>query len=219
MPSPTWLYAQGFSHTWNATIPIVGKTVHRQPRADELKIQAMSAIAAGAKGLMWFQTELAEAKYSSAQQAAWTALANFNRDVLALRFFLLESAPTGKVSSTNTNVFAETLLSPNALIVPVINFHTGDAPLDIWCAAQRDVHWQVRAASTTLSVELRPGLNAKTVVEIQDGKILESTSKVVFEGGVVKIPGVELDSTMPVRLFVITGNANVLAQISQSLGK
>lgn len=58
MPNPTWSYAQGFSVAWNANV--LGVAVDRQPTAAEMRVQAYSAIASGAKGIMWFQGNVAE---------------------------------------------------------------------------------------------------------------------------------------------------------------
>lgn len=78
MPLPTWTYSQLLDDGWDAKVSIItsniceeytnfvlslfqiGNTVltHRQPNPDEARIQAMSVIAACAKGLMYFQSEV-----------------------------------------------------------------------------------------------------------------------------------------------------------------
>ena len=219
MPSPTWLYAQGFHSAWNGTNPVLGNVIHRQPRADELRIQAMSVIAAGAKGLMWFQTELAEAKANTAQQASWTALGDFNRDIVGVRSLLLESSLVGNVASSNSKVHVESLLSPQAMIIPVINFATGKEPTDIMCGAQQDAHWEILAATTSISISVPAWLRVNSVLEIQNGTILDRTSAAQFSLGKVDIPSVQLDSATPVRLFVLSGLPSVRDSIAAALRK
>ena len=79
MPLPTWTYSQLLDDGWDAKVSAIiaifvknnytdsvlslfqiGNTVltHRQPNPDEARIQAMSVIAACAKGLMYFQSEV-----------------------------------------------------------------------------------------------------------------------------------------------------------------
>ncbi len=53
MPGPTWLYTQAFDDSWNSWD---GRD--RQPNAAELAVSLMSVVAAGAKGLMMFESEV-----------------------------------------------------------------------------------------------------------------------------------------------------------------
>lgn len=57
-PLPTWTYSQGLSDVWSEKIPIIGKEVYRNPNPTELRIQMMSVLAAGSKGIMLFQSAI-----------------------------------------------------------------------------------------------------------------------------------------------------------------
>ena len=79
-PGPTWLYSQGFEEGWDS------KTfkVNRQANAAEIAIQVASVAAAGAKGMMLFETQL---KYLSdpISAPAWETLGTLLREMGALR--------------------------------------------------------------------------------------------------------------------------------------
>ena len=103
-------------------------------------MQAFQAIAAGAKGLMWFQANLERGTEYPASRDAITAA---NRIVGAVREELRLADPTGaagttlhrdttEASSTST-VLVEQLRSARALHVIAIQLDTDVAPTDLEC--------------------------------------------------------------------------------------
>lgn len=213
MPLPTWIYAQGLFSGWNSSTPILGN--QRQPDAHEIRIQAMSTIAAGAKGLMWFQTKLSETR-SDRGKRAWQAIGEVNRDVRAVRDFLREGDPTGRARSSNPDVLVEAIRARDAIVVPVVNAVEKSAPSDILCAAGADEHWSVGRATPSLRVSIPADFPLHEVLEIQAGKMSPWT-RVRLEGRDAVLDGVELSQETPTRLFVLAANGTVRKRIRAAL--
>ena len=107
---------------------------HREPNPDEARIQAMSVIAGCAKGLMYFQSEVrnennefnnndsltdqvSEKKY---YPQTWEEIANFNKDIGAVREYLRQGDCTDMVDSSDGNYYhshsiTQTIRSPEAI--------------------------------------------------------------------------------------------------------
>ncbi|MBF2078260.1 MAG: hypothetical protein IGR76_07005 [Synechococcales cyanobacterium T60_A2020_003] len=78
MPLTTWMHTQGLSPIWNREPILGGDQFSIQPDPQEILVQGMMAIAAGAKGLLWFQVNQDEAEKSPER---WQAIADMNRMV------------------------------------------------------------------------------------------------------------------------------------------
>jgi hypothetical protein len=114
MPLPTWMYAQGLHPGWNKNT--LG-TVHVQPDPQEIAIQAMSVVAAGGKGLMWFQSTMSEATYKPAR---WDAMAAASLTMRGVRSLLREGDPTG-LAHTTGEAIVEAIRARDALLVPIVS--------------------------------------------------------------------------------------------------
>ena len=120
-PGPTWLYTQGFENGWDSHLDGANK----QANAAEIAIQVASVPAAGAKGLMIFETQLSYQKGISAP--AWATLATMLHEVGALRELYRAGDASGMVAAWNASggqapdVVAEGILSPRAMVVLLIN--------------------------------------------------------------------------------------------------
>ncbi len=148
-PGPTWLYSQGFEDGWDG----LGKTVNRQATPAEIAVQVISVGAAGAKGMMLFETQL---KYVVGETApAWATLGTLCREMGAVRELLRAGDPTGAVRALDANghviegVIVEGTLSARALVVHAINIATtGDPGCLVICAVGLPCH--ITFAPTTV---------------------------------------------------------------------
>ena len=67
---------QGIFDGWNGKIPILDKIVYRNPDPAELRIQMMSVMAAGSKGMMLFQSDITQMEHGYADSfAEWAKVA------------------------------------------------------------------------------------------------------------------------------------------------
>jgi len=158
-PLPTWIYAQGFSDVWNAKIPVLNTTVYRQPEAHELLIQAMSTLAAGAKGIMWFQTKTKEAFATDAYRKSWKAMGEFNQFIQKHKEFLRLSHPIQGTSSSTDKILAVTLRGPQTLLVTLINMNATYEPNDLKCGAGQNEHWRLGEAKGDIKIMLPSSMN------------------------------------------------------------
>lgn len=219
MPLPTWLYAQGLHEGWNRES---GDTViRRQPDPGEVWVQAMSAVAAGAKGLMWFQTDLDEA---DAVPESWAAIADANDMVAALRRLLREGDPTGMAASSG-EVIVEAIRAPDAIVVPVINLAHTFGPTDLLClqSALRpfDVpHWRLGEQRVDVDVQVPDDLALHAVVEVTlDGRVQSATWSVESDDRSVRIHDVVLSQSRPVAVYVLVSDPAVRQELERALAR
>lgn len=86
---------------WHKKVEIGGTTIvdyYADPSPSEITVQAFQAIAAGGKGLLWFQVNQDRAK---ASPASWNAVVGANKLTRAVRTLLREGerSPTTSASS------------------------------------------------------------------------------------------------------------------------
>lgn len=206
-PLPTWLYTQGLSEVWDTEL--AGVTTYRQPDATELRIQAMSVIAAGGKGLMYFQTKLTQAgKYPD----TWSAIGAFNRDVRSIRRLLRESDTTG-LATASGNVIVEALRHTEAIIVPLISLEAQSGPTDLECAIPlANPHWVLADQQVDVTVDVPKDLAVADVFEIRSGTLIDPS--VVVNGRQLTLPGVALSNAEPVRLFVLASSKSLRSEVA-----
>ena len=211
-PLPTWLYAQGLCKKWNATQPLTGTLIHVQPDPQELLVQGMSVVAAGAKGLMWFQVARDEMLHSPAR---WQAISRASWIVRGVRRHLREGDLTGMVTAPQ-NVLVEMIRAREALVVVVINLEVATKVDDTLCVAkyiseQAVPHWTVKAITPTFSVQVPDDMGIAEVFEVEPQKTSPATVSV--QGRQVTFSAVPLDNTTPVRLYVLAAGPQVKPQV------
>lgn len=213
MPLTTWMYTQGLSPVWNRS-SLFGDGFSVQPDPQEILAQGMMAIAAGAKGLAWFQVNQKEADKAPER---WQAITDLNSMVRAVRPWLREGDVTGAATS-DADTLVELIHAPDALIVPVISLDTVSEPTDIGfllAQSEADVpRWIFDDSTPDIAVTIPPGFNVTDGFEIQPDGITDidfslSAATALFED-------VALDNTSPVRLFVLTSNDAVRAEMGSS---
>jgi hypothetical protein len=202
MPLTTWFYAQGIHSGWDwgdgAT------TVHMQPSPAEIAIQVASVLAAGGKGLMWFQSTLALA---TAVPETWQAMADWNAVVHQLAPWLREGDVTGAVTSSDPRLLAEAIRGPDAIVVPVLHVGAIDPPDDVSCLQAKfgtiaPPHWHFPAVTATLTVSIPADLAVTRVQEIQPQGPVDVAVTLDLQARSVTLP-VALDEAHAARVFVL----------------
>jgi hypothetical protein len=217
MPQPTWLYAQGLHSGWNRS---AGDTViRRQPNPAEVWVQALSVIAAGGKGLMWFQTQLSEA---DAVPESWDAMTDANQLFRVLRTLVREGDPTGMATSTG-DVIVEAIRSRDAIVVPVINLAYTAAPSDELCYLSLlpgfDVpEWILAEQSIAVNVTVPSDLAFVEAFELTlDGTVADAAWSATPEGRVVRLHDIDLSDARPGAVYVLTSDPTLRQTIADAL--
>jgi hypothetical protein len=212
MPLTTWMYAQGLSPVWNKTVPLIGTPVHVQPDPQEILVQAFAVLAAGGKGLMWFQTNQEEADHNPAR---WQAIASANRMIGAVR----ELVRSGDLTSDATaieGVLVESIRSSRAIVVPVINhLHTAE-PDDISCLraniSESSVpRWVLDDVETNINIAVARDFGVVDVFEVTASAIVDADYRVSER--TLTLPNIGLSNRVPVRLFVLARDEELRAEI------
>ena len=121
-PGPTWLYTQGVFGGWDDNT--FGLTKQVDPA--ELAIQIASVIAAGAKGLMIFETDF----FNHPALPAYNTMRTLLREVGAMRELYRAGDATGAAAAlvsggaaAGDDIIVEAILCPRAIVVVAINAH------------------------------------------------------------------------------------------------
>jgi hypothetical protein len=215
MPGTTWLYSQGLSAAWNDKTP-AGMKIHAQPDPQEILVQALSVVAAGGKGLMWFQVNAEEATLAPAR---WQAISQATRIIRAVRELLRLGDPTGMVQAPN-DVIAEAVRAPGAIVVPVINLQTTMGPDDISCAASdltgQVPHWVLASRTADVKVRIPDDLGVVDVFEVTAAGVVQAPAYSV-SGREIRFGGLGLSNAQPVRLLVIAESTAVRSGVAAEL--
>lgn len=238
MPLPTWLYSQLLDDGWDAQLD--GHIIsHRQPNPDEARIQAMSVIAGCGKGLMYFQSEIAENKY---YPKTWEEISDFNHDIGAVREYLREGDCTDMVTSSDgdnadSHSITQAIRSPEALLVTVINLKNDGGINDLQCELGKDMHWSI-SDHTVDKIDITVPSDFGSVVdkfELRNGQISDIPSSMFtyngsislgedyhgtpLVGGTATLSNVDLSSKKSTRLFVMANSPDVRKTIQNNLKK
>jgi hypothetical protein len=220
MPLPTWLYAQGLSDGWDKKQPVTGLRIRIQQEPAEVLVQGMSALAAGGKGLMWFQSAQDEA---AALPDTWSAMSQMNWATRSVRALLREGDPTG-LATTNGSAIVEAIRSRDGIVIPVVSLATSTAPTDTACAqAQAGLgavpHWKMASQSLDVVVRVPDDFAVQDVFEISlgAGAVVAPASAPTFSGRSVTFAGLPFDQTTPVRLLVLARTSALRASVASGL--
>ena len=222
---------------------------YRQPNKYEARIQAMSVIAGCAKGLMYFQSDVSTAQwlhsftYTSQQIAekdhyedTWKEIANFNKDIGAVREYLREGDCTDMFTTSDgtgfhTQSITQTIRSQTAIIVPVINVKNDGGMSDVECGLGQNLHWKLNPHTVDAITVTIPSDFGSVVdkFEVQNGKILDVNAE--FEqvvlgkdrygesvlGSAVQLSGIHMTTDLSTRLFVLANSPSVRSDIQKKL--
>ncbi len=214
MPLTTWMYAQGLSPVWNKSD---GK-IHVQPDPQEILVQAYSVMAAGGKGLMWFQMNQDEAAHKPER---WAAIAEAGKTFASLRKYLRTGDITGMIKGSSDSI-VEMIRSPDALIVPVIGLKTSKAPTDISCGTSliseaMVPHWVLSDQTVSIEATIPDDFGIYEIFEISQGKISSLNVNHKTNGRKVIIENIPISNTVPARIFVFAKEKSVRQDISAIL--
>ncbi len=213
MPLPTWLYTQGLHGGWNKSV--LGLTTVRQPDPTEARIQAFSVIAAGGKGLMYFQTNIGLA--TGASSATWAELGRQNGDIRSVRKLLRAGDITGQAGSSDAAVLVDVIRSPDALVLVAIGTKNNGGIDDTTCAIPTNApHWSVQPVSADVWFEIPPDLGIVDAFEVLDGAIRPLPAGARYDGRKVTLPALAFDAAHPTRMIVLGANPMVRAQVQAS---
>ncbi|MBM4371019.1 MAG: hypothetical protein FJ098_05155 [Deltaproteobacteria bacterium] len=220
MPLPTWLYAQGLSPVWNKDALIGGGTIHVQPDPQEILVQALSVMAAGGKGLMWFQTNMDEADYAPAR---WEAIGEANALFRAVRPWLREGDLIGATVDDPALAIADAIRAGDAIVVPVINLKTSAAPTDIACGAALVAeflvpHWVLASHGPMVTVEIPGDFGVQELFEVRADGTQDMDWEYSVQGRELTLGPVPLDNADPVRVLVLAADPSVRNRVEQLLG-
>ena len=220
MPLPTWQYAQGLHAGWNLNRDT--QVFHRQPAPQEVIFQAFSAMAAGAKGLMWFQTSQEEA---AALPDSWAAIGATNHAFRAVRRLLREGDLSEQATVLSGEVLAKTITAPAGIALPLINLRTTSEVTDALCLRNalfpdEIPHWTFGETEATVSVQLSPEQRLSDLFEVGlDGQLhdldwyTDSTTRTVI------VTGLTLSNEAPARVLVLAGERTLRRDIEAILAE
>ena len=206
MPLPTWQYAQGLHSGWNLRRDT--EVFRRQPAPQEVIFQAFSAMAAGAKGLMWFQTSLEEA---AAAPASWEAIGASNRAFRAVRRLLREGDLSDQATVRSGEALVQTITGRSGIVLPVMNLRTTSEVTDALCLRNalfpNEVpHWTFGETEARVSVALSPEQRLTDLFEVGlDGQVRDVDWYTDAASRTVIIQSIPLSNEAPARLFVLAG--------------
>ncbi len=212
MPGTTWLYTQGLSPVWNRTVPILGTRFSVQPDPQEIYAQAFESIAAGAKGLMWFQSNSAEGTHAPAR---WSTMRRVNQMVGSVRELLRSGDPIG--ARTSGSAIVEALRSEEAIVVPVVSLATRSGPTDIGCGTVLSEaavpHWIWDPSTLDVTVSIPSDFGVLEVFEVTPDGVRDASGVTprASERELV-LSGIAIDPGVPARLFVLARSGDVRAR-------
>lgn len=189
MPLTTWVYSQGFSSAWNI-----------QPNVAEARISTMSVILAGAKGLMYFQTNLSRARdYAE----TWEGIGLINRDIRGLRPYLREGEISGLAHAAE-DALVEVIRTRDVLVVGVMNLKTLQETTDFGCITETAFEYIMDDHEVDIRFDVPADMAVAGGFEVSDAAIQEIQA--FRDGRTITIPSVRLSHRLPNRFYVFASD-------------
>lgn len=198
MPGVTWLYAQGLGG-WPA-----------QPSPGDIRHAALSVVAAGGKGLMWFQTPLDKV---AENPESWAALSEVTRQIRALGERLRLGDPTGAATGPDPAI-VEAVRVPGGLVLVVLPVATTDGPAELACALGSYTPWQIAEQVVHVDVTVPDDLGVGEVFELVGDQLVDADSTIVGRTLGLDLP---FGPNVAGRLLVIADDPDLRAEIEASL--
>lgn len=201
MPLTTWMYAQGLAPGWNQS----DGAIHVQPDPQEILVQAMSVVAAGGKGLMWFQVNQDEAAY---RPERWEAISQSSWMIRGVREYLREGDLTGMLT-VSPDTIANMIRSREALVVPVINISVASSVTDIKCLGSLTSealtpHWILADHTPDVAVTVPEDFGVADIFEVNlDRTVSDPSFTTTVAGRTITMGAIPLSNAVPVRLVVL----------------
>lgn len=198
MPHTTWAYTQGLHNgSWNATIPVIGTKVYRQPTPAEFRIQALSVLMVGSKGIMYFQTDK---EMVDMFPATWEEIGKTNREIHGLKPYLREG-DIHAVVQQDGQFIASIIRSRQIMAVVLFSLNTTTVPTEQQCLSAQNVHWGWGPHTVTVPVAVPPEFPVAEVWELRNGQFLPANFTV--SGRTVTFPDIALSEQNVGRIFLL----------------
>lgn len=197
MPHTTWAYTQALHNGWNTTVPVFGTEVYRQPTSAEYRIQALSVLMVGSKGIMYFQTpkEMADMFPDT-----WSEIGKTNREINGLKPYLREGDIHAIVQQEGQFI-ASIIRSRQVMALVLFSLNTTTVPTEQQCLSAQNVHWGWGPHTVTVPVAVPPEFPVADIVELRDGQFLPANFTV--SGRTVTFPDIALSEQNVGRIFVL----------------
>ena len=214
MPLPTWTYSQGVFSGWNSPFAV------RDPDASELLLQAASVVAAGSKGIMYFESNV---ELNAEVPETWQAIKDFNTDIGAIREFLRQGDVINSISTSDGFEFASpstvaAIRSPSVIVVVAINFNNAGGYNDYLCEIGENIHWimldhTISSIAVDLPADFGPVVD---VFELLNGQILEFGG-VAVTGVDVAFTNFTITAQVAKRVVLLANTLDVRTEVQANL--
>ncbi len=205
MPHTSWFYTQGLHGGWNANI--AGVTIYRQPSPAEYRVQALSVLMAGGKGIMYFQTDQnLAAKFPD----TWAETGAVNRDIHGIRPYLLEG-DIHRIMQEDGSFIASVLRARSMMALIAINLKTSSSPTELQCLTGQNPHWVLADNAPDITVEVPPDLQVAEVVELRNGQLLPVPYQV--SGRSIVFPSFAMSQADAGRIVLLLADSGMKAEI------
>jgi hypothetical protein len=193
-PLPFWGYSQLYSEAWSY-----------QADVNELVTQIGQVLLSGSKGIMFFQSNV-EAIQQHNQGPLRQVLQSIRRVADIVREGDILGLPFTTSSKLNLEIMAETILSPEKLLLVVVSTNA-DGYSNLLCHTGISKHWSFHdhtVQSLTLDLSRAPGVaKIGNWQEATEDGLVPLTDVTVQDGAdTVEFSNMKLDSTVTVRFFV-----------------
>jgi len=204
-PLPFWGYSQLYSDAWSYQADVA-----------ELVTQLGQSILSGSKAVMFFQ-----ANYDAGDGHDHTPMKNAIHSIRSIADVIREGdilgVPFTVSSELNKEVMAETILSPDKLLVAVVSTNAGGYN-NALCHTGISKHWSFKKHTIkkmTLDLSSSPGIGSVSNWQEATKDGLKSLSDVDISGdsGSVELKNIDLDDKLVVRFFVADVTRPSAAQV------
>jgi hypothetical protein len=203
MPHTTWAYTQGVHSGWNATIPVIGTKVYRQPNPAEFRLQTLNVAMVGSKGLMYFQTE---EELIDRFTDTWAEMGNVNRDFHGIKPYLLEGTIHRIIDVPDSHIVS-IIRSREVMAAVIVNLVTDVEPTEAQCLSGQDVHWILGNNTVSFDVDIPRDFQVKKVYELRSGQFFDPQFSV--NGRNITIENVMLGHNDAGRIFVLISDESI----------
>ncbi len=211
MPHTTWAYTQALHNGWNTTVPLVGTKVYRQPTAAEFRIQALSVLMVGSKGIMYFQTPKDMADMFP---DTWAEIGRTNREIHGLKPYLREGDIHAIVQQEDQFI-ASIIRSRQVMALVLFSLNTTSVPTEQQCLAAQDVHWKWGQHTVTVPVVIPTEFPVAEIWELRDGQFLPASFTV--NGRTITFSDITLSEQQVGRIFVLLSNPALKDEMSSRM--
>ncbi len=224
MPGPTWLYAQGLHSGWSWQ-DTSKQPVHSQPDRQEILLQAFSVLAAGGKGLLWFQTHQGE---GAAAPERWEALADASWMIRGVARWAQAGDIGGAVEAPD-DMIAALIRAPDALVLVAATLRPDPEviqPSDLRCIEAKITpdevpppHHVFAARTATLSFEVPPDLGLVDAFEVRPHGPADMPVFPTASGRRVSLPDLPFSNDEAARIFVFARDASARATVTAAMDR